>query len=149
TATDKDNGTSPATQTTILVDNVAPTSGITGPTDGVRGQARIFTLTAADPSAVDRAAGFTFSINWGDGSTQTVRGPSGTAVSHTYAASGPYTVKVIAKDKDGGTSAAATKTDTITAAALETDPTDPSKIALFVGGTTGADSIYIKPADAN
>jgi hypothetical protein len=37
----------------------------------------------------------------------------------------------------------------ITAVALETDPVDPSKTALFVGGTTGADTITIKPADAN
>ena len=149
TATDKDGGISPAAQTTILADNVAPTAGVSGPTDGVRGQARTFTLTATDPSAVDQAAGFTFAINWGDGSTQTVTGPSGTAVSHTYTASGAYTVKVTAKDKDGGTSAAATAKDTITAVALETDPTDPSKTALFVGGTTGADSINIKPADAS
>jgi Ca2+-binding RTX toxin-like protein len=98
---------------------------------------------------VDQAAGFTFAINWGDGSTQTVSGPSGTAVSHVYTASGSYTVQVTAKDKDGGTSAAATATDTITAVALETDPTDPSKTALCVGGTTGADPIFVKPADAS
>src|SRR5262249_9689614 len=148
-AADKDNGTSPAAQTTILVDNVAPTARIYGPTDGVRGQARTFTLFGIEPSSVDQAAGFTFAINWGDGSTQTVSGPSGTTVRHAYTASGTYTVKVTAKDKDGDTSAAASQTDTITAVALETDPIDPSKTALFVGGTTGADSIYIKPADAN
>jgi hypothetical protein len=146
TATDKDGGVG-TTSTTIHVDNVAPTAGVFGPTDGDRGQARTFTLTATDPSPVDQAAGFTFAINWGDGSTQTVTGPSGTAVSHVYTASGAYTVKVTAKDKDGGTSAAAAQTDTITAVALETDPTDPSKTALFVGGTTGAD-IIIEPADA-
>ena len=98
---------------------------------------------------MDQAAGFTFAINWGDGATQTVSGLSGTAVSHVYTASGTYTVQVTATDKDGGTSAAATQTDTITAVALETDPIDPSKTALFVGGTTGADTISIKPADAS
>ncbi|HKB36827.1 MAG TPA: PKD domain-containing protein, partial [Gemmataceae bacterium] len=103
TAADKDNGTSPTAQATILVDNVAPTAGVSGPTDGVRGQAPTFTVTATDPSAVDQAAGFTFAIKWGDGSTQTVTGPSGTAVSHVYTASGSYTVQVTATDKDQGT----------------------------------------------
>src|SRR5262249_11928758 len=70
TATDKAGSARPAVQTTILGDNVAPTAGISGPTDGVRGQARNFTLTATDPSAADQAAGFTFAINWGDGSAE-------------------------------------------------------------------------------
>src|SRR5262249_46940052 len=148
-ATDKDGGASQPASATITVDNVAPTAGVSGPADGVRGQARTFTLTASDPSSVDQAAGFTFSITWGDGASQTVTGPSGTAVSHVYTATGTYTVKVTATDKDGGTSAAATATDKITAVALETDPTDSSKTALCVGGTTGADTITIKPADAN
>jgi fibronectin-binding autotransporter adhesin len=148
TGTDKDGGVSQAASATITVDNVAPTAGVSGPSDGVRGQARTFTLTASDPSSVDQAAGFTFTITWGDGAAQTVAGPSGTTVSHVYTATGTYPVKVTATDKDGGTSAAATTLDTITAVALETDPTDPSKTALVVGGTTSADTITIKPADA-
>src|SRR5262249_31151372 len=78
TATDKDGGVSQPASATLTVDNVAPTAGVSGPSDGVRGQARTFTLTASDPSGVDQATGFTFGINWGDGSTQTVSGPSGT-----------------------------------------------------------------------
>jgi hypothetical protein len=143
------NGLTATVTFTLTVNNVAPTAGVSGPSDGVRGQVRTFTLTANDPSSVDQAAGFTFAIAWGDGTTQTVSGPSGTTVSHVYTASGTYTVQVTATDKDGGTSAAATQKDTITAVALETDPTDPSKTALFVGGTTGADTIVIKPTDAN
>jgi hypothetical protein len=148
TATDKDGGVSPPASATITVDNVAPTAGLSGPTDGVRGQARTFTLTATDPSSVDQAAGFIFAITWGDGATQTITCPSGTTVSHVYTATGTYPVKVTARDKDGSTSAAVTRTDTITAVALETDPVDPSKTALCVGGTTGADTITVKPADA-
>ena len=149
TATDKDGGISAAEPAPpSVVDNVAPTAGVSGPSDGVRGQARTFTLTASDPSSVDQAAGFTFAVTWGDGTSQTVTGPSGTAVSHVYTASGTYNVQVTATDKDGSTSTSATKTDTITAVALETDPSDPSKTALFVGGTTAADTISIKPSDA-
>src|SRR5262249_20124542 len=87
-------------------------------------------------------------INWGDGATQTVTGPSGTTVSHTYTATGTYKVQVTARDKDGGTSATATLTATIPAVALETDPTDASRPPLFSGGTPGADTITLKPADA-
>ena len=148
TATDKDGGISAPSQATILVDNVAPTAGVSGPSDGVRGQARTFTLTASDPSSVDQAAGFTFAVTWGDGTSQTVTGPSGTAVSHVYTASSTYNVQVTATDKDGSTSTSATTTDTITAVALEADSSDPSKTALFVGGTTAADTITIKPSDA-
>src|SRR5262249_21135429 len=61
TATDKDGGASQPATATLTVDNVAPTAGVSGPSDGVRGQARTFTLTASDPSAADQAAGFTFS----------------------------------------------------------------------------------------
>jgi hypothetical protein len=75
----------------------------------MRGQPQTFTLTTADPSAVDQAAAFIFRINWGDGTVvQTVTGPSGKTVSHTYAVAGNYTVGVTAEDKDGAVSAPTT-----------------------------------------
>src|SRR5262249_43210544 len=58
---------------------------------------------------------------------------------------GTYTVQVTATDKDGGTSAAATHTITITAVALQADPCDPTKTALVVGGTGGNDTILFNP----
>jgi PKD domain/RTX calcium-binding nonapeptide repeat (4 copies) len=148
-ATDKDGVAGPAAQTTILVDDVAPTAAVAGPSVGVRGQTLNFSLTASDPSSVDQAAGFSFAIAWGDGSTQSVTGPSGTAVSHVYTTSGSFGVHVTARDKDGATGAAATLSDTITAVALEPDPVDPTRTALFVGGTTAADTITLQPVDAN
>src|SRR5207247_8077804 len=62
---------------TLTINNVAPTATIAGPSSGVRGQPRTFTLSASDLSPVDQAAGFTFTIDWGDGSTQALTGPSG------------------------------------------------------------------------
>jgi hypothetical protein len=82
-ATDQAGGVDTDTAT-IIVDNVAPTLSVSGPTDGVLGQARVFTLTASDPSPVDQTAGFTFTIDWGEGSPQTLSGSSGTTVSHVY-----------------------------------------------------------------
>jgi hypothetical protein len=52
-----------------------------------------------DPSAADRAAGFTGSWEFGDGQA----GP-GLAAAHVYAAPGQYKATARAADKDGGTS---------------------------------------------
>src|SRR5262249_28783779 len=63
TGTNKDGATSPAAQTTILVDNVAPMTAITGaPANGhsPEGTAIIFGNTVTDPSAADTAAGFRY-----------------------------------------------------------------------------------------
>ncbi len=119
------------------VENLAPVAEVNGPETGVRGQARTFTLSATDPSAVDQAAGFTFMINWGDGTTQEVTGLSGMTVDHIYTASGDYTVTLTATDKDGGVSETATDTITVVVAEVQDG-------VLFVGGTTSADQIQVK-----
>jgi PKD repeat protein len=97
---------------------------------------------AGDPSAVDQAAPFTFSINWGDGATQVVSGPAGSQVDHTFASTGTYTVTVTATDKDGGTSL-------VTQQSINIKAVDLQGTALAVGGTTGSDSIVIKPANSS
>ncbi len=131
----------------ITVANLPPTADLDGPTNGVRGQARLFTLHAADPSPIDQSAGFTYQIDWdGDGTVdQTVAGPDGAEVSHTYTDVGSYTVHLTATDKDGGTSAVVTHSIAIEALAFQPDPADPTKTALVVGGTTDADSIVVNP----
>jgi hypothetical protein len=150
TATDKDGGTSDLVRRTIIVANVAPTATVVGPVDGVRGQPRTFTVTASDPSPVDEAAGFEYTIAWGDASPmqtvpRTMANGSGVSLEHVFPASGTYTMQVTATDKDQGTSTVATHSITITAVALQADSCDLSKTALVVGGTTGNDSIVINP----
>jgi hypothetical protein len=141
---DKDNGFSDYT-TTVTVKNVAPAAGVSGPATGARGQARTFTLTAIDPSPVDQAAAFTYLVDWGDGSAQqTVSGaPASTQAAHVFVASGTYTVKVWATDKDGGQSPSPAST-TITVKAVDLQGT-----TLVVGGTLAGDTIVIKPADTS
>jgi hypothetical protein len=136
---------------TITVTNVAPTAGILGPAGGVRGQTRAFTLTAGDPSAADRAAGFTYLVDWGDGTPAQVidRTPgngTGTTADHVFAQTGTYTVRVTATDKDGGSSAT-THTVTVTAVALQPNPFDPTKWDLVAGGTAGNDEIRVQQSD--
>jgi hypothetical protein len=140
------DGTDLTTSTSsIVVNPVPPTAAISGPTGGVRGQPLTYTLTATDPSPLDMAAGFTFNIQWGDGTTQMVTGLSGTPLSHTYTTSGNDAIQVTAADFHGLVGPAAGQTVGVTAAALETDPYDATKTALVVGGTTGNDTIILTP----
>jgi Ca2+-binding RTX toxin-like protein len=129
------------TSTTLTVENAAPVAGISGDTAGVPGQPLSFTLTATDVAA-DEAAGFTFDVDWdNDGVVdETVAASAGNGagvdLSHVFSSEGTFTVSVTATDKDGGVSAPATLTVTITMFAV-VDGT------LFIGGTTGDDRIKI------
>jgi predicted outer membrane repeat protein len=139
TATDKDGGSGTDNQT-IVVDNVAPTVSLSGPADVVPGQASVFTLTANDPSPVDQAAGFRFTIDWGDGSPVQNLGPgtpSGVHSMHRYLASGTYTVTLTASDQDGLAGTPVTTPVNVTAILLENG-------VLTIGGTTGNDTIRVQ-----
>src|SRR5439155_7154616 len=72
-----------------------------------------FKVGAADPSPVDQAAGFAYRVDWGDGTPyQTLpampSNGSGTLAGHVFNEAGPYTIRLSATDKDGGTSDDAT-----------------------------------------
>jgi Ca2+-binding RTX toxin-like protein len=147
-----DNGSPPlcdAKSFVITVRDVPPTAGIAGPADGVRGQERDFTLTAQDVSAVDRAAGYSYSIDWSDGSpvqtiAATANNGSGVVVGHVFTSEGDYTVKVTATGADDGLpSAVVSEKVHVTPFAIQDDPTYPGKTMLVIGGTTGDDRIQI------
>jgi hypothetical protein len=130
---------------TLTVNNVAPVATLTGPTDGfngVRGQVRTFTVGALEPTAADEAQGFTYNINWGDGSANTsVSGPSGTTVSHIFNATGTDTITATATNAEGGVSAPVTVSDAISAVELQNG-------TLAVGGTPANDTIVLAPGAA-
>jgi ELWxxDGT repeat protein len=137
--------------TTVTVSNVVPSAGVLGPGIAVPGQPLIYQLTAADPSPADRASGFSFVINWGDGTPSQIIDPSpdngfGTLVRHVFVESsaGSYSISVVAVDKDGGVSSTATQSTTVTPTNLQQDPADIGKQALFVGATIGNDRIEIR-----
>jgi len=96
-----------AVTTAAQIGSVRPTASITGPDIGVTGQLLGFTVGATDPIPSLDAAGFAFTINWGDGS-QAASAPasagngSGVSVGHSFAA-GTYTVVVTATDQSGNT----------------------------------------------
>lgn len=96
----------------VVVNNVAPTADVAGPSSAIQGEAVEITLAATDPSNADTAAGFTYSIDWDSNGTvdATVAGDATTTVTHSFETAGSQTVTVTATDKDGSISAVATYT---------------------------------------
>jgi predicted extracellular nuclease len=110
----------------VSVTNVAPLAGVSEnapaqPTD----KARSVTLTATDPAPADQGGSFTWSVEWGDGQSDSVTGTTPRTASHTYAAPGTYQVAVTTRDDDGATSDAARRTITVAAAPVETPTPEP------------------------
>jgi Ca2+-binding RTX toxin-like protein len=142
------DGLSSSASTTIAVFNVPPAVQLSGDSSGVRGQVRALGVTGTDPSTVDTAAGFTVTINWGDGSpVQSVVTNQFAGAGHVFTAAGSYTVAVTATDKDGGATTA-TWSIKVSAIALEPDPINPTLTDLVVGGTTGPDTILFLSGSA-
>jgi Ca2+-binding RTX toxin-like protein len=100
TASDED-GTFNSNSLGITVDNVAPTLTIAGASTVNEGSSYTLSLSSSDPGA-DTITSWT--INWGDGNTETVSGNPSSAT-HIYADGGnPSTARTItatATDEDG------------------------------------------------
>jgi hypothetical protein len=143
TATDV-NGASTTTTEVITSNPVAPTTGISGPSDGVVYQPRLFDFTASSPSPVDQSSPFTYTINWGDGNTQTVTGNSRVVVGHAYTAAGNYKVSADATDQAGYIGATVTHAVTIKTIEKQSNTAGQGGITgLAIGGTSGNDSFVI------
>jgi Ca2+-binding RTX toxin-like protein len=130
---------------TILVTNVAPqTLTITGPNLAVPGQYLTYTGTFTDPGEADLP---TENEQWTvmQGATTVATG-TGPTLNFIAPATGTYSIRYRVTDKDGGTTSLV-KPITIKSVALQTDPTDSTRKALYVGGTTGDDIITVKPKD--
>ncbi len=129
---------------TVSPPDGAPAASIAGAKFGVRGQPRTFILGAFDPSPEDQAAGFEFNVSWGDGSgVETFTGQSGLHVEHIYADRGEYILEVTAEDRNGFVSDVATRSITVSAAAMQDDPLYPGHMMLVAGGTVGDDTITV------
>lgn len=142
TVTDRANSSLTATHSGI---RVVPSASISGPAAGLRDQTLSFTLGAN--SGLPAGPVFTYAIDWnGDGvADQTVTSPSGTTVTHSYAASGWYrvgltaTVRLGAEDYTSYTTSQYLPIFAVTAT-VQADPGDAALSALVVQGTADADS---------
>jgi PKD repeat protein len=145
----KVGGTVTSSGATLIVTNTAPAGSISGPADVNAGSALSLSFTATDQSPVDQAAGFSYTITWGDGATDgPLHAGSPLSRSHTYAAVGVYTVTMTATDKDGGTRTAATQTVTVGGVKIVTS-TCGSGTDLVVGGTSAGDTIKVAPGSSS
>jgi PKD repeat protein len=110
------------TVTISLTPNQAPVAVITGPAVGTVNQALTF---GADSSSDPDGNPLTYAWSFSEGGTD-----SGPSTTHTYAATGTYTVTLTVSDNQGGTGSA-THTVTISLA-----PNQPP-VALMIGPTAG------------
>ncbi len=150
------NYTFPAYSMTVLdlMPATVTTATLTGPSDGyhgVDGQTRTFTASATDPSASAQQAGFTYTFNWGDGTSSnpdiqtiaaTAGNASGVTVGHVFPAAGTYTVSLTATDVNGNTSVPVTFTVNILAV-------EQQGSTLAVGGGSGNDAYTFTPGATN
>jgi hypothetical protein len=126
-ADDEDGTYTNAAQKSVTVANVAPTVSISGNSSALTAAEYSLSLDSSDPGDDTISS---WLINWGDGNSQTVNGnPS--AVAHTYASGGSYTISASATDDDG-TYNATDKQLTIS----DSDTTPPQ------AQLTQADSLY-------
>jgi hypothetical protein len=144
TSTDTMRSPFTGTQSGIAVQPIQPMAGVSGPTIGVPGQPLTYTFSASE-TGLPATTVYTFNVMWGDGSSQSFSGTTGTQMSHTYVAPASITINATAIDPSGNTSLAVSTSTSITVVAMEPDPTG-SGTALYVGGTTGNDNIAITPS---
>jgi len=134
TVTDND-GASGSLSTSIQVNDVPPTVDLPGPSNLVIGQP--FAVAATEASPVDEAAGFTYTIYWGDGSAfqvvpATPNNGTGLLVDHSFP-TGSFTVTVTATNDDGQPSLPVSQNIVVSVAALESTG---SNTTLAVGSSS-------------
>lgn len=89
-------------QAMLEITNQAPVVWVAGETTGTVGVPLTLKVGADDPSVLDMAGLFEYTVDWGDGSpVETVVGPADPPVTHTFQAAGTYTAVFTATDRDG------------------------------------------------
>jgi hypothetical protein len=99
TVTDGTGQTSSST-TNATVNNVAPTVNPGGPYNGSTNSAISFTGSGSVPDTGDTLS---YSWNFGDGTSSTLQDPT-----HTYSATGSYTVSLTVSDQEGASTTSST-----------------------------------------
>ena len=104
TVSDTHGATSAPGTTTAAIANTPPTVNAGGSQTAKAGSPFTLSATFSDPGVKDSP--WSYAIDWGDGSPQTSGSTTSQsnplAATHTYAAGGTDTVRVIVTDKDGG-----------------------------------------------
>lgn len=129
-----------------VVPAVAPVASIVGSATVVRGQSQSFTLLASDASAADEEAGFTFNVDWGDGTAiETFTGLSGLQVPHSFSSVGQRIVTITATNQHGVTSNPAMRAVIVSAVQLVGNS---GALDLAWTGTAGDDRVRFEQLSA-
>ncbi|WP_425619016.1 SdrD B-like domain-containing protein [Anatilimnocola sp. NA78] len=128
----------------LVVQNVAPqVAPVAGPSSSVRGQNIVFSSAFTDPGSLD-----SHEVSWdfGDGTVIpfSAAAPGNLSASHTYAATGVYTVTLSVRDDDDGLTTTTFEVQVVVAQ-LQPDPLNPGQTMLVVGGSTGSDTVIVGP----
>jgi hypothetical protein len=131
----------------VAVANVSPTPTLSGFTTDLATEVVTYTFSATDPSTTD-VAGFTYTVNWGDGSALQTSAPtpgngSGVRATHVFTTAGTYNVALTATDEDGGATTI-TRTVTIltvTSANLQTVINQQGSITFQVASDAQAQAV--------
>jgi len=142
-ATDSDNLAGNTASTSVAVSNANPVVGalsITDPKNGTAclgGNSVTLNFSFNDAGSADTHR---YTIEWGDGSTNTVVDPATSPVSgkqHTYSGQGPYTIKVTVTDDDGGVGSNTTsKSFRYTVGTTLLSPVNLDNTSIFKVGST-------------
>jgi acid phosphatase type 7 len=133
--TDSRGGSSAPATTTATIANVAPTVNAGADASLGVGETLGLNATFSDPGASDGP--WAYSIDWGDGSTDNGNSSSQASpitASHSYAATGQFTVRVTVTDKDGDAA-----TDDLIATVSSTPPANEAPAARPGGPYSGTE----------
>lgn len=134
----------------ITIEPELALSTVSGPAVGVPGQLRTYSATFTDPDSV---GGYSATINWGDGvtdsgvlSTRTTGAVITGVVSfwHTYTSSGDRNVRLTLRDRQGN-QRTSEQPITVQFVTFQPDSFDSAKRSLVVGGFNGPDQIAFSP----
>ncbi len=106
-----------------------------------------FRLRANDTDAIDANGTFTYTINWGDGTSSVVNGSRDTWVSRTYTTLSPngfFTVTATARDSRGATGPLQTTSFIVSGYLVIADPINSLQSMLVVVGSNDEDRIKLK-----
>jgi hypothetical protein len=138
---------SAATAISVVVPPSQPTVKLLAPLPlVVPGETVPLLILVSDTNAAAQAVAFNLTLSFGDGTTRNVTAKSPLLVNHIFTHPGTFSVQVKATDEFGHSSAPASVTIKVLLVTLEPFPLKKNETALFVGGTSGNDTVLFSAA---
>ncbi len=126
-----------------------PSSQISGPQTPVVGVQNTWQIVAYDPDS----ASISFTVNWGDGTTNNYNGAPGSLipVAHTYTQIGMRTISVVATDNTGLTHGSSWGINVVTAEMATAKPSVPviTGPTQVIAGTNTSWTVTLRDPDTN